>query len=69
MILTIKNQLTGRLNTMAVDVTPEQIERWRAGALIQDVMPHLSTDEREFLITGMTPEEWDEIYDDEEKDI
>ena len=28
--------------------------------LIQDLFPELSTDEREFLQTGATPEEWAE---------
>jgi len=45
---------------MDLDITEVQLVAWRQGALIQDVMPHLSADEREFLITGITPAEWDE---------
>jgi hypothetical protein len=51
--------MSGMVNRMNLDVTVEQIEQWKGGDLIQDVMPHLSRDEREFLITGMTPDEWD----------
>jgi hypothetical protein len=29
-------------------------------------MPNLSADDREFLMTGTTPEEWDEMFGDDE---
>ena len=59
MIVSVRNVMSGMVNRMNLDVTVEQIEQWKGGDLIQDVMPHLSRDEREFLITGMTPDEWD----------
>lgn len=34
---------------------------WQAGALIQNVFAGFTADEREFLMTGITPEEWIEI--------
>lgn len=34
---------------------------WRAGALAQDAFPDLTPDEREFMISGVTPAEWDEM--------
>ena len=34
--------------------------------LIQDVMPDLSPDQREFLMTGMTPLEWTNMFGEEE---
>ena len=33
-------------------ITPEQVDRWRCGALIQDVLPQLSPGERELFISG-----------------
>ena len=33
--------------------------------LIQDLFPSLSSDEREFIQTGITRDEWDEIFGDE----
>jgi len=59
MIVRRENIFTGVVRAIDIDVTYEQIERWHNGELIQDVMPHLSVDEREFLISGMIPEEWD----------
>jgi hypothetical protein len=29
---------------------------------VQNAMPHLSADEREFIMTGITPTEWDEMF-------
>ena len=47
---------------MEIDVSDKQIALWMEGALIQDVMPNLSPDEREFIMTGITPAEWDEAF-------
>ena len=44
-----------------LDVTAEQINAWRSGMLIQEAMPHLNEHEREFIISGITQEEWDRI--------
>ena len=53
--------VTGRVHTMEIDVTQAQIDRWRVdGELIQDAMPHLTADEREFIKTGITPQEWEQ---------
>lgn len=52
-----KSVVTGHWNTMELPVTPDQIMAWQNGGLVQDIMPHLSTEEREFLITGMGLEE------------
>ena len=61
MIITMTSPMTGMINTMDVDVTAVQIARWRGGMLIQDAMPDLSVDEREFLMTGMTPADWEKM--------
>tara|TARA_R110001599_G_scaffold27033_6_gene95402 strand:+ start:142 stop:303 length:162 start_codon:yes stop_codon:yes gene_type:complete len=37
--------------------------------LIQDAFPGLNPDQREFIQTGLTIEEWDEIFVDEETAI
>lgn len=58
MQITRKSPFTGKVNTLEIDVTPDQIAAWQGGALIQNAMPHLSPDEREFIMTGITPDEW-----------
>jgi|TARA_R100000234_G_C4991961_1_gene176008 hypothetical protein len=48
---------------MEIDVTLEQLSSWQVdGVLIQNAMPHLTPDEREFIKTGITPEEWDSAF-------
>jgi len=61
MIITMTSPMTGMINTMDVDVTAVQISRWQGGMLIQDAMPNLSVDEREFLMTGLTPADWEKM--------
>jgi len=53
--------ITGKINIMDLDVLTEQIVRWKKGELIQDVFPELTADEREFIMTGITPEDWNEM--------
>lgn len=58
---------TGELGYMDLPVSEDRIAAFMdAGpsqrGLIQDVFPELSPDEREFLITGTTPETWDAMF-------
>jgi len=53
---------SGKTNVKEIDVTQEQIALWENGTLIQDAMPNLSADEREFIKTGITREEWDNAF-------
>jgi hypothetical protein len=61
MLIERKSMFTGKINVMDLDVTHDELERWMDGELIQKVFPHLTTDEREFLMTGTTPEEWGKV--------
>lgn len=49
--------------SLELDVTAEEIKAWKSGMLIQDAMPRLTTDEREFMMTGITAEEWEKHYE------
>lgn len=59
------SKLTGKTNARQINVTQAQLAAWEAGSFIQDAMPHLTADEREFIMTGITPEEWDAAFGDE----
>ena len=67
MLITKTSVMTGEKNEMLLPVTNEQIERWQNGELVQNVFPHLSPSEREFLISGVTPEEWNVVNEDMEE--
>jgi len=62
MIITRTSTLSGHISSMDIDVTLEQVASWEQGELVQNAMPNLSADEREFIMTGITPTEWNEIF-------
>ena len=49
--------------SLELDVTDEEIKAWKSGMLIQDAMPRLNENEREFIMTGITAEEWEKHYE------
>ena len=51
--------VTGTINTRFIEgLTESLMESWKAGGLIQDVMPNVSVEDREFIITGITAERY-----------
>lgn len=50
--------LTGIKHTMDLPVTQDELDRHFYGEHAQDVWPHLTSGQREFLISGITEEEW-----------
>ena len=62
----MKSMYTQKFNTMDLDVTQEQIDEYNGPRhirrLIQDIFPNLNSNEREFLISGATPEEWEDMF-------
>tara|TARA_R110000851_G_scaffold308473_1_gene467397 strand:- start:42 stop:311 length:270 start_codon:yes stop_codon:yes gene_type:complete len=62
-----RSALTDRVSSMMIDVSYAQVVAWEdSGELIQNAMPNLTDNEREFLMTGITPEEWDDMCGPEE---
>ena len=49
-----------------VEVNEMDYLDWQDGALIQDVMPYLSEQEREYLITGICSACWDKMFSEDE---
>lgn len=62
MKITRTSLLTGITRTREIAITEQQLEQWKAGRHIQWLCPQLSPDDREFLISGATPEEWAEAF-------
>jgi hypothetical protein len=48
---------------ITVEVEQDDLDRWEAGELIQNVMPYLSAEEREFLISRICPNCWNELFE------
>lgn len=69
MKITKQSRATGVTHTREIPITKLEYEQWLGtNTLIQVAFPLLTPDEREFLISGVTPEEWDELFgeDDDE---
>lgn len=68
-------QVSGKCLVTNVEIEPfyitrDQFIRWQGGSLIQYVMPHLTINQREFLISGVgTDEGWDNVCEEEEDDM
>ncbi|AWY06140.1 hypothetical protein PBI_SUZY_35 [Gordonia phage Suzy] len=62
------SQLTGETHTRVIPVSPKALEEWLVGQAngsaphIQVAFPELSADDREFILTGITPEEWESAF-------
>jgi hypothetical protein len=57
---------TGKMNSMEIPMAHREFERafeaYDSGTLIQDAFPKLTADQREFIMTGITPEKWASIF-------
>ena len=68
--VTKKSIISGKTNTMELDISQEQLDRWESvdKQLIQVAFPNLSSSEREFVMTGITPTEWNDTFGDGDED-
>lgn len=59
MLITRTSPFSGKTTTMDLPVTEEQVARYvEAGVPVQDAFPNLTPDQREFILTGITKDEW-----------
>ena len=68
MKITRTSLFSDETRTREIDVTPEQLTAWETGAHIQTAAPHLSDEDREFLISGITLEEWNAVFGPEDEE-
>lgn len=69
--LTMRSLISGQEHTREIPLSFVEYsrccERYAQGALIQDAFAMLSPEDREFIKTGITPEEWEALFAREEK--
>lgn len=74
MIIERESQLDGVKRSMDLNVTIDQMNEFYSPNRrhIQDIFPNLSAPEREFILTGITPEQWEQTFgsldDDDDTD-
>lgn len=68
-IVTKTSAFTGKFHVMTLNVSKQKWDKWNQGGadlpLVQDYFPELSPIEREFILTGVTQQEWDEEIGEE----
>ena len=62
MLVTKKSPISGKVSSMELPITEVQLEAHRNGELAQNVFPTLSVEEREFLVSGIFPKEWNDLF-------
>ena len=62
MILRKTSLISGVTREMDLPITAIQWGRYTRGALVQVAFPDLTDDQREFILTGITPEEWAQAF-------
>jgi len=70
-IITRRSPFTGKVHQMEIPLSVLEFSKreilWQTGMLIQDAFPMLSAGEREFIKTGITPQEWDAMFGEDEE--
>lgn len=67
MKITKTSRYTGRSNTMEVNITEDDYSCIKNGGNVDVCAPHVTYEEREFLLTGVTPEEQDAMDNELDK--
>ena len=65
MLITRISPLTGKTLTLDLDITEDQIREYETPGrvrLIQEIFPSLTADQREFVLTGYTNEDWEQMF-------
>jgi hypothetical protein len=65
MLIKKTSPLSGVVNEIEIDVTQAQLDDFASGTFIQVAMPNLSPAEREFILSGIPAQEWDELWKEE----
>ena len=62
MLVTKQSPNSGKMTSMELPITEAQLMAHRNGELVQNVVPTLSVEEREFLVSGISPKEWNDLF-------
>ena len=68
--VTRQSVLTRKMNTMELPISQEHLDIYDnvGDILVQDAFPNLNAEQREFLLSGITPQEWKDTFGEDEDD-
>ena len=64
MLITRKSLISNITRTKDLNITDQEIKKYKSGVWLQYAFPNLSDSEREFIKTGITDDEWDDTFGD-----
>lgn len=68
--ITRKSVLTGKVRTRNIPVVKEDLALYETGSVsISDAMPYLNSQDREFIMVGITTSEWRNAFSAELQEI
>jgi len=63
-----RSMVSNKIHTRDIYLDTADLDRYVEGnVLIQDAFPYLSAEDREFIKTGITPEEWNDLFANHEE--
>jgi hypothetical protein len=63
MLIKRKSTITGIEHVRDIPVDPKDLFAWEAGdGSVSEIMPYLSREDRDYIRTGITKEEWREFF-------
>jgi hypothetical protein len=66
MLVTRRSILSGEVRTREIAVDPAALAAYERGeGLIQKLMPDVAAEDREFIMTGISRDEWDAAFSEE----
>ena len=66
--ITKKSMLSNIVRTQEFEMTPTQYATYCKGtSTVQTIFPELTRNEREFLISGITAQEWEDTMNEDEQ--
>lgn len=69
LVMSRPSNLTGRISTRFLNITWAQWDAFIAGEFVQNAFPHLTPEDREFILTGITEQEWAMVFDRKYPDL
>ena len=64
MLVTRQSMFTSKVHALDIPCTEEQLHEFESGGgrCIQDIMPNVPPELCEFIMTGVTPQEWTNTF-------
>ena len=67
MMITRKSVMTGVERSLDIPISAEDLKKWEEGLCLIQEIQGLSPSQREFIMSGIVDEEWDDLFGEEDE--